>query len=63
MSISGLLGATMVAGAGPSGGVRAAQSAVPAPHARRAKLLRRARERRDSPTALTARRPAAKVAR
>jgi hypothetical protein len=48
MNVSRLLGATMVAGAGPSGGGRADRSAAPAAHARRIKLLRRARARQDS---------------
>jgi hypothetical protein len=51
MNVSRLLGATMVAGAGPSGGGRAGQSAAPAAHARRTKLLRRARARRGPRTA------------
>jgi hypothetical protein len=48
MNVSRLLGATMVAGAGPSGGGRANQSAAPAAPARRTKPLRRARARQDS---------------
>jgi hypothetical protein len=48
MNVSRLLGATMVAGAGPSGGGQADRSATQAAHAPRITLLRRARARRGS---------------
>jgi hypothetical protein len=48
MNVSRLLGATMVAGAGPSADSRAGRSGAPAAHARRVKLLRRARARRGA---------------
>jgi hypothetical protein len=63
MNFSRLLGATMVAGAGPSGDSRADRSVAPAAQARRVKLLRRARARQGSHPAPQPGPSIAKVAR